>query len=76
MTTILVVHWAVLVSAFTISWFLALFCLFPIGLGEVDAETGAPKSPHLLRKMAWATGIAVVLWIGFYALIATGVVDL
>jgi predicted secreted protein len=75
-TTILVVHWAVLVSAFTIFWFLSLFCLFPIGLGEVDAETGAPRNPRILMKMAWATGIAVVLWIGFYALIATGVVDL
>lgn len=74
--TVLIVHWAVLLSAFTVFFFLTLFCLFPIGLGEVDPETGAPKSPMLLRKMAWAAGIAVVLWLGFYALIYTGVVDL
>jgi predicted secreted protein len=74
--TFLLVHWAVLVSAFAILWFLTLFCLFPIGLGEVDRETGAPQNPRILLKMAWATGIAAVLWIGFYALIFFGVVDL
>ena len=74
--TVLIVHWAVLVSAFTVFFFLTLFCLFPIGLGEVDPETGAPKNPRLLLKTAWAAGVAVVLWIGFYALIATGVLAL
>jgi predicted secreted protein len=74
--TVLIVHWAVLVSAFAVFFFLTLFCLFPIGLGEVDSETGAPKSPMILRKMTWAAGIAVVLWLGFYSLIYIGVVDL
>ena len=59
-----------------IFWFLALFCLLPVGLGEVDPETGAPLSPKLLLKAAIATAIAAVLWVGFYALILTGVFDL
>jgi hypothetical protein len=74
--TVLVIHWAVLLSAFMTFFFLTLFCLFPIGLGEVDPETGAPKSPRLLLKAAWAAGVAVVLWIGFYALIALHILDL
>ena len=74
--TFLLVHWAVLISSFAILWFLALFCLFPVGLGEVDPVTGAPVNPHLLRKMGWATGIAVVLWIGFYLLIYFHILDL
>ena len=74
--TILVVHWAVLVSAFAVLWFLALFCLFPIGLGEINPDTGAPQNPRLLLKMGWATIIAVVLWSIFYVLILTGVVQL
>jgi predicted secreted protein len=53
-----------------------LFCLFPVGLGEVDPQTGAPNSPRLLRKMTWATGIAVPLWLIFYALIVTHVLAL
>jgi predicted secreted protein len=71
-----VVHASVLVGAYAIFWFLALFCLLPVGLGEVDPETGAPLKPKLLRKAAIATGIAAALWVGFYALILTGVLEL
>ena len=69
-------HYAALVSAYAILWFLSLFCLFPVGLGEVDPQTGAPISPRLGLKALIATGIATVLWFGFYALIAFKVVDL
>jgi predicted secreted protein len=71
-----VVHASVLVGAYVIFWFLALFCLLPVGLGEVDPETGAPVSPMLLRKAGIATGIAAVLWVVFYVLILTGIFDL
>ena len=74
--TILVVHWAVLVSAFLIFWFLALFCLLPVGLGDVDPETGAPLNPMLGRKALIATGAASALWVLFYLLILFGVLDL
>lgn len=70
------VHASVLISAFVIAWFLAFFCLLPVGLGEVDPETGAPLSPHLLRKAAVATAVAAVLWAGFYVMILTGVLAL
>jgi predicted secreted protein len=66
----------VLLSAFAGVWFLALFCLLPVGLGEVDRETGAPHSPRLLRKVGWATGIAVPLWLIFYALIVAHILPL
>lgn len=70
------VHWAVLLSAFLGFWFLALFCLLPVGLGEVDPETGAPRSPMLLRKALIATVIALVLWLVFDALLWFGLLDL
>ena len=71
------VHGAVLVSAFLIFWFLALFCLLPMGLGaEVDSESGAPLKPQLGRKLLLATGIAAMLWLIFYAMIALRLVDL
>jgi predicted secreted protein len=75
-TVIPIVHASVLVGAYVIFWFLALFCLLPVGLGEVDPETGAPLSPMLQRKAAIATGIAAALWVAFYALILTGVLEL
>jgi predicted secreted protein len=71
-----IVHEAVLISAFLVLWFLAFFCLLPVGLGDVDPQTGAPLHPYLGRKALIATAIAVVLWIAFYALIALHVVDL
>jgi predicted secreted protein len=70
------IHGAVLLSAFLGFFFLSLFCLIPVGLGEVDIETGAPKSPQLGRKMLIALGISVVLWVIFYVLITTGVFQL
>jgi predicted secreted protein len=74
--TVLIVHWAVLLSAFLIFWFLTFFCLRSVGLGGVDPETGAPRSPKLGLKAAIATAIAAVLWIAFYAMILMGVFDL
>jgi len=72
-----VIHGVVLFSAFLILWFLALFCLLPVGLGaELDPDTGAPLSPRLGLKATLAAAIAAVLWIGFYALIVLRVVDL
>jgi predicted secreted protein len=71
-----IVHGDILISAFAILWFLALFCLFPIGLGDVDPQTGAPLKPHILRKMGIATVIAAVLWAIFYVLILLKVVEL
>ena len=70
------VHGAVLVSAFFVLWFLAFFCLLPVGIGEADPETGAPKSPRLLLKAGIATAAAAVLWIAFYALILFRILEL
>jgi predicted secreted protein len=70
------IHGAVLVSAFVIFWFLALFVLLPMGIGAADPETGAPHNPMLLRKVGYATVAAAVLWCIFYALIAFKVVEL
>ena len=75
MTTFL--HYVVLFGAFAISWFLALFCLLPVGFGSPrDPETGAPLHPQLGRKALVASGIAVVLWLIFYGLIRFRIMDL
>ncbi len=68
------IHGVVLFSAFLILWFLALFCVLPIGLGgEPDAESGAPKAPKLFTKVFIATAIAIVLWIVLYIMVRMGV---
>jgi predicted secreted protein len=72
-----VIHGAVLVGAFAIFWFLALFCLLPTALGaEVDPESGAPANPKLGLKLALASAIAALTWGIFYALIVLRVINL
>jgi predicted secreted protein len=74
---ITLVHNVALFGAFAILWFLALFCLLPLGMGaETDPESGAPLNPMLGRKALIATGIAIVLWGIFYALIVFKVLDM
>ena len=71
------VHDVVLFGAFAILWFLALFCLLPVGLGaERDPMSGAPLTPQIGRKALYALAIALVLWTVFYALIGFGILDL
>jgi predicted secreted protein len=72
-----IVHNVAVFGTFPILWFLAFFCLLPVGLGgEHDPVTGAPLKPMLARKALIATAIALVLWAIFYALIALKVLDL
>ncbi len=73
----------VLGGAFVILWWMALFIILPIGThaaGEERApghDPGAPAgNPRLLLKAGIATGIAVVLWVVFYALVLTNVIRL
>lgn len=71
------VHAVVLFGAFAILWFLALFCLLPVGLGaERDPMSGAPLAPRLGQKALIALGIASIFWVAFYVLIRTHVLDL
>ena len=69
-------HYIVLFSAYVVLWFLMLFCMLPIGLGEVDPESGAPLNPNFKRKAIWATGLAAVLWLVFYFAIGFGWLEL
>lgn len=80
-------RWIVLGGGFVILWWLALFVLLPIGLHNEDDPPGAftlgaePKppsaahKPRLLLKAAGATLIAAALWVVFYVLVLTGVIQ-
>ena len=71
------IHYVVLFSSYSVLWFLCLFCLLPIGLdSNRDTEIGAPLKPMLGKKMLFATGIATVLWLGFFAAITFGWLEL
>ena len=70
-------HYIVLFSAYAVLWFLCLFCLLPVGLGsERDPDSGAPLNPMLKQKALIASGLAAVIWVGFYAAIGFGWMEL
>jgi len=71
-----IIHPVVLFSAYAMLWFLCLLCLFPVGLGQVDPQTGAPQSPRIGLKMLCATLLAALLWLAFYLAIRLGWIDL
>ncbi len=63
-------------------WWLALFCVLPIGtrpVVEADPAAGgwrgAPAQAQLGRKLVGTTILAAVLWLGAYALIASELVS-
>ncbi len=71
------IHGVVLFATYAILWFLSFFSLLSVGLGSAhDPDTGAPLNPRLGLTALIATGIAAVLWCGFYLLVAYKVVDL
>lgn len=69
-------HYVVLFSFYPVCWFLVFFCLLPIGMGEVDAQTGVPLNAHFGKKILWSSIAAAVLWVVFYAMIGFGWFDL
>jgi len=60
-------------AIYVILWWLAFFAMLPMGAQSLHeggeeavpgVERGAPKSHRLGLKMALASGIAAVLWLG------------
>jgi len=70
------IHGVVLFSAFFILWFLALFCVLPIGLGGDPDDKAAPKPPSLSAKVLIAGAVAAVLWTGLYAAVQMKLLNL
>lgn len=71
------------VVVFLLIWWVVLFTMLPIGVtsqeeaGDVVAgsEPGAPMRPNLPRKLWWTTAITSVVWIGYFLLMLSGVLE-
>jgi predicted secreted protein len=65
---------------FAVLWFLALLTILPLRVrtqGEDGAvvpgtPSSAPTDADIRRKLAWATVVAVVLWVPIFAVIVWG----
>jgi predicted secreted protein len=67
----MLIHAAALLCTFAVTWFLSLFCLLSVGMGE-DGES----TVRLSTKFMIATAIASVVLAIFYGLIHFGVLDI
>lgn len=71
------------VVVFLLIWWLVLFTMLPIGVtsqqedGDVVAgsEPGAPSRPNLAKKLWWTTSITSVVWIAYFFLMLSGVLE-
>lgn len=69
------------IATFLIIWWLSLFLVLPIGIksqietGNVvsGSERGAPAKPQILKKMIFATIIALAIWFILFVFIALSV---
>ncbi|ABI65665.1 MULTISPECIES: DUF1467 family protein [Maricaulis] len=68
---------------FLIVWWLFFFTMLPIGVrsqeeaGDVVAgsEPGAPQAPNLKRKMWWTTIATSIVWIAYFLITESGVME-
>lgn len=71
------------VVVFLLIWWIVLFTMLPIGVtsqeedGDVVAgsEPGAPSRPNLAKKLWWTTSITSVVWIVYFFLMFSGVLQ-
>jgi predicted secreted protein len=74
-------NWFTGLVLYILIWWTALFAVLPIGTHPVerpDSQTGwrgAPERPLMLRKLIATTILALVLWGGCYALIASDLIS-
>lgn len=68
---------------FLLIWWIILFTMLPIGItsqeenGDVVAgsDPGAPSRPALGKKLWWTTSITAVIWICYFFLFHSGVLE-
>ena len=72
--------WWTLLAVYAVVWWLCLFVMLPIGVHrpevpEAGHEPGAPVRPHMWKKVAATSLLAVVVTALVGLLIETGVLD-
>ena len=68
---------------FLIVWWVVIFTMLPIGVtsqhedGEIveGSEPGAPTRANLLKKAWWTTVITSVIWLVYFAITQSGVME-
>jgi predicted secreted protein len=75
--------WAEGITVYVILWWVLIFTVLPWGVEPLDEkdvkkgqDAGAPKNPHLLRKVLATTFLSAIVWLIIYWTIDSGAVSL
>lgn len=68
--------WLSAVVVYILVWWVTLFAVLPLWVAPTEPDdvghgTGAPKNPHMLRKLALTTAIAAVIWLGIFLVVSS-----
>lgn len=68
--------WLSAVVVYVLVWWVTLFAVLPLWVAPTEPDdvghgTGAPRHPHMLRKVVLTTAIAAVIWLGIYLVVSS-----
>jgi predicted secreted protein len=66
--------WLTGIVVYILVWWVTLFAVLPLWVTPSDPDdpgyaAGAPRHPRLGLKLAVATGVAAVIWVGIYIVV-------
>jgi predicted secreted protein len=69
-------NWLTGVVVYVIVWWITLFAVLPLWVTPAPPDdpghaAGAPQNPRLALKAAITTGIAAIIWLVIFALVAS-----
>ncbi len=72
--------WTTLLAVYAVVWWLCLFVMLPLGVHqsedpEAGHEPGAPARPHMWKKVAATSVLALVVSAAVVAVIEAGFLD-
>jgi predicted secreted protein len=73
-------NWFEAVASFVVIWWVVLFAVLPFGVrplekGDIGHAAGAPANPRLWVKAGITTLVAIVVWLGVFALVSSNLIQ-
>jgi predicted secreted protein len=73
-------NWFEAIATFVVIWWIVLFAVLPFGVrplekGDIGHAAGAPANPRLWFKAGVTTLVAIVVWLGVFALVNSDLIQ-
>ena len=72
--------WVTAIFTYILIWWVVLFAVLPWGIKVPDEPepghaSSAPSNPRLWLKVIVTTGVALLVWLGFYYFVESGFIS-